>query len=753
MYRFKILILFLIIPLAGLFSQSRQFQLSLADISSDNHILVAAENPLTGGYSYKTLILGNAETLEYGPLTLFPEESGYFPARRELRVHNHYGMFSYDLDNKSWQRADFLPSFKQGVSISPLTLLPVYDSPDGKYSLYLKEEEGVRVSLYLYDHDRSKSILVTGSVPRDFSSEMAKWSPDSRYFVYRRNRDLYYFSIEQYMSGRIPAEDFRTLGHEYMNSVCWGQGNYLYLISDNLIYRLHSSEFFTRSFYADPFHKGSVWGRIPIHYDPLFDGFAINPSGTDIFVDKDDRHGFVFALNQIYEEKESVRQSGTLSLPAGQVLSDYTWVDNHRVLTMARDRLKKSGVLYQMDRRESTAFSPVTADEINAFALSPDNSQIALLSREHLTIVDSSFKEELNTYKLDSPRKVYWIDEGLLILGGHVLSRQEEGKSEIIGLSQVDAYAFDADNRVVVVSSGESFTYNRDFSWEKTEDKSLRPHRQSTDDYRIYLEDRPEGWYAQSLKVRKNDSYTTDDLLQPFRITGLDELLPQNLRNQEDIPWYFSHGNRQGRRQVSLVINAVNSAEGLNRLMETLDGYGIRAAFFLNGDFINNYPDGTRLIAESGHTVGSLFYTYFDMSDPKYQINRDFLKKGLARNEDDYFIVTGKEMAMLWHAPYYYLNREILETTGILDYTYVGKEMEIPDWIGKGSAENGRSGYAESLELIDRILDQVTPGAIIPLTLGRFAERDDYLYMKLGMLIEGLILEGYEIVPLYNLME
>ena len=42
------------------------------------------------------------------------------------------------------------------------------------------------------------------------------------------------------------------------------------------------------------------------------------------------------------------------------------------------------------------------------------------------------------------------------------------------------------------------------------------------------------------------------------------------------------------------------------------------------------------------------------MSDPGYQIDKTFLKKGLARNEDDYFIATGHEMAQLWHTPYYY---------------------------------------------------------------------------------------------------
>ena len=76
----------------------------------------------------------------------------------------------------------------------------------------------------------------------------------------------------------------------------------------------------------------------------------------------------------------------------------------------------------------------------------------------------------------------------------------------------------------------------------------------------------------------------------------------------------------------------------------------------MNGEFIRRYPDAVREIADSGHEVGSLFYAYFNMTDARFTVDSDFVKSGLARNEDDYYAATGRELSLLWHAPYYIVN-------------------------------------------------------------------------------------------------
>jgi peptidoglycan/xylan/chitin deacetylase (PgdA/CDA1 family) len=254
--------------------------------------------------------------------------------------------------------------------------------------------------------------------------------------------------------------------------------------------------------------------------------------------------------------------------------------------------------------------------------------------------------------------------------------------------------------------------------------------------------------------VRNIDGVGTTSLFDPpdrkyeaFPETGD----PVNLTN-------FSHGSRIRRREVSFVFNAIDSVEGLTSILNTLHDYDIRATFFVNGDFIRRHPGAVREIAESGHEVGSLFYTYFDMTDSRYQITDDFIRQGLARNEDEYFNATGKELSLLWHAPYYFVSPEIIQVSEELNYTYVGRDVDSLDWVPRRDDAGLSRLYRPSVELVDRILEEKKPGSIVAMTVGKpglgtDAERNDYLFQHLDLLINRLIERGYNVVPVSTLIE
>ena len=215
----------------------------------------------------------------------------------------------------------------------------------------------------------------------------------------------------------------------------------------------------------------------------------------------------------------------------------------------------------------------------------------------------------------------------------------------------------------------------------------------------------------------------------------------------------FSHGSRIRRREVALVFNAIDTVEGLTEILNTLNEYGLRCTFFINGEFIRRHPGAVAEIAESGHEVGSLFYAYFNMTDSSFKIDKDFIKQGLARNEDDYFSSTGNELSLLWHAPYYFANTDIVNASREMNYTYVGRDIDPLDWV---SAEDPTlaSFYLDSSSLVERILKLKKPGSIIPLRIGAVEPgRDDYLFHRLDALINGLISLGYSIVPVSTLIQ
>ncbi|MDC7239390.1 MAG: polysaccharide deacetylase family protein, partial [Spirochaetales bacterium] len=207
--------------------------------------------------------------------------------------------------------------------------------------------------------------------------------------------------------------------------------------------------------------------------------------------------------------------------------------------------------------------------------------------------------------------------------------------------------------------------------------------------------------------------------------------------------WYFDHGTGTDRKEIALVFNAVDSADGTPELLDQLYRYRVPATFFLNGDFIGGNPLETRMIAESGHTVGSLFYSMVDLSSA--QVDKNFLKKGLARNEDDYFIATGREMAMLWHTPGYFINSEILETSASMQYVFIGTDIPVNDRSG---SPGGYDAVAEAEKLISR----VRSGSILTLTIGSGEGQNEYLFRALPMIFDHLIREGYTFVDLQDMM-
>lgn len=319
----------------------------------------------------------------------------------------------------------------------------------------------------------------------------------------------------------------------------------------------------------------------------------------------------------------------------------------------------------------------------------------------------------------------------------------------LIALSQHESAGFDPGGEPVVTRAGETWRLGES-GWRLAAGTEIAPTSVATDQYRVFVERFAGGSYANMVMVRDLENLLTAPLFRyperrydPFPAED-DEIDMQN----------FAHGTRIRRREVSLVFNAIDSVEGLTPILHTLRDYGIRATFFVNGEFIRRHPDAVKELAQSDHEIGSLFYAYFNMTDSRFEVDKEFIKRGLARNEDDYFQATGKELSLLWHAPYYFVNSDIIEASQEMNYTYVGRDVDPLDWITPGSGARALDLYMPAADILERIIRQKQPGSIIPLRIGKtHPEREDYLFHSLDILIDELISLGYTIVPVTQLME
>jgi peptidoglycan/xylan/chitin deacetylase (PgdA/CDA1 family) len=190
--------------------------------------------------------------------------------------------------------------------------------------------------------------------------------------------------------------------------------------------------------------------------------------------------------------------------------------------------------------------------------------------------------------------------------------------------------------------------------------------------------------------------------------------------------------------RIALCFDLYNDAEGLPETLEALSRRGLKATFFLGGDFIRRYPGAASDIKETGNEAASLFFASIDLTDARYNIDADFITRGLARNEDEFYRATGKELDLLWHAPYFATPIPVQQAASAAGYRTVMMDIDPLDWLPDMKAA----------DLVDRIADLAFPDAVVPVRLGLLpGGRQDYLFNRIDVLLDALARKGYKVVP------
>ncbi|MCG8528387.1 MAG: polysaccharide deacetylase family protein, partial [Opitutales bacterium] len=362
------------------------------------------------------------------------------------------------------------------------------------------------------------------------------------------------------------------------------------------------------------------------------------------------------------------------------------------------------------DEERRSRFEATDDEDVLGISLSPGGTRALLWTSEGVEVRDYA-TWDVDT-RIEHPDVVHalWQSERRIVVGGrHRVEQVDLGQAgnpaTLLAFSQVEQYGYNRDSAAIeVVSYGMRYRLGES-GWEEIDELAVREAGVASEEFRVYLENLSSGSYRNMVMVRNVSSF------------GTDPLFPRPQRRYEPFPaeddpidlTNFSHGSRIRRREVSFVFNAIDSVSGLTEILNTLAQYEIRATFFVNGDFIRRHPGAVREIAESGHEVGSLFYTYFDMASGRFQITGEFIKQGLARNEDEYFETTGRELSLQWHAPYYFVNPEIIAASREMNYAYIGRDVDSLDWVPTRD-ENGLSRlYRGAADIIEAVIDEKRP--------------------------------------------
>ncbi|MGA2639400.1 MAG: polysaccharide deacetylase family protein [Spirochaetia bacterium] len=738
-----------------------QVSFSGLDLSASDRLLFAATAASTDVGAFDTLFLADPRTRHLRQLTFYPEEVQLLQDKDVLQIQNRFGVFRSDTEFRNITPIAMFPSFVGGSQVQSGTIAPMQTSPDGRYLLYLRTRSPAYGDLTLLNVATGVQTVICTKVELSLEALPASWSPDSRFIVYAKASGLYYFSLAQLQENRVLTEELRNIGSGSMANVRWGAAGALDYISGVIVYEIDPNELFTRALYTGFLKIGKVVAKIPFQFDSNFDTFWVSPDGKNLLLDKGGRNIFLY-----YITLDDFHASGVplslpyLSLPRDTTVRKVIWSAGNVVTMLCETRsggVRGTSVfrLAQDAQGAYGAFVRTDDKDVRDVALSPDGTRAALMGADGVTWKDYATWQDKGKLDHPSPLHVMWLgDDELLVAGAFFIERYAIGSasSTLVALSQPGEFGHSREGDSVLTRQKDKvFAFDEAAgAWKNAGAYTVRDKSLASDNYRVYLEPSARGSYANMLMVREARGFGTTALFPPETVIyepfpAVDE--PVDFTN-------VSHGSRIRRREVSLVFNAVDSAEGLTRILNTLSAYRVRATFFVNGEFMRRYPDAVREIADSGHEVGSLFYAYFNMTDARFTVDRDFVKSGLARNEDDYFAATGRELSLLWHAPYYIVNSGIIAAAAEMNYTYAGRDLDSYDWVTATESNQARGIYMRAADLVERILAQKKPGSIIPLQVGAGeGRRDDYLFQKLDILINELVGRGYDVVPVSTLIQ
>jgi peptidoglycan/xylan/chitin deacetylase (PgdA/CDA1 family)/WD40 repeat protein len=737
---------------------------SSMDVSQSNILYYTVSSDFPGYGEYETLFYSHLDTGEIHQLTFFPEQIMVLDNTNEIQIQNRYGVFRVNLENGAVAPFELFSSFVHNTTLKNGKLTPIQSSPDGRYLLYISNIHYAYGDLMLYHIDRMEEYLVSKEVEIHFEDPPSLWSGDSRYFVYSKKGNIYYFSIDHLEEKRVLTEGMRIIGKGVLRNTKWAGKDSLYYISGTFVQKISSKEFFTRSFYKEILRTGIISGKIPFTFDPNFDNFWIAPDGKKILLSKGGRNLFLYFLkSDDYTSVGDVQSLPYLYLPHNSEITRIIWSRNDQITVLARKIVsgERKINLFRIAVKDNKAFSSFikTDDEdVKDLVLSPDEQSIILIKKDRVELRNYLSWQRMNTVLHPQPLKAIWKSgHELVIAGGYstIVYNFLRKKTTLLTLSKAGDYGFSPDESSILMKEGNTVykTKTGGDIWEKTSQFKIREPAIESESYRVYVSESTDGVFDNMIMVRNiaADSFGTFPLFEENKTITYEPFPEKEDPISFDV---FNHGSRLRRREVALVFNVIDSIQGLPVILNVLADYHIKATFFINGEAIARYPGGVREIAASGHETGSLFYTYFNMTDSKYNLDKEFIKKGLGINEDEYFAATGYDLDLYWHAPYYFVSSEIIKASREMNYTYVGKDVDTMDWVTEDEDSVTRGIYLSSAELIRRIMKDKKPGSIIPINAGLpRGERDDYLFKKLDILINALLNSGYSVVPVSTLIK
>ena len=677
----------------------------------------------------KTLFVSQLPDSNIQQLTAVAQNMTLVENGSALYVQNMFSTTRIPLSAGMPQNISAFPSFDKDSNVITGRLLDIAASYDGQWVLFLEPTGYAFCKLLLLDLRSGEKIIIADNVEQYDRYFPARWSPDSYQFIYSKGGKLYYYSVGGMASQPID-EKYRLIGEGAVNSVRWGNDGDFFYLAGSVLYKVQSNVLFARELYTDFLAIGDAVSSVPFDFDPEFDAFWIAPDYSSIVLSK--KGGAIFYYPLV--SSDSVLSFPYLKAPSSCVEVTVLWADsgpsviasllNRNDLMLSVYSLNSDGVFVHRGLLHGSYA-----------ALSPDGEQVLIWGERGAWLYDYRSWTVLETISTNKVFSALWTKSGECVVGGQygIELLQQLGSSikrNVLCLSSVENYGFEEEGkRILAQSNGTWFSTDRSGPWTVVGNVELKAASLSSKEYRVFLEEQSSSRYLNVPMVRAFDSLTTGPLISVPRYTSI------NRADDKDDSPLITHGARLGNMDLALCFDLYDDVSGLSLALDALRRFGWSATFFLNGEFIRRNSTFVDYIVNAGHESASLFFAPIDLSSPLYRITEEFITKCISLNEDEFYNVTGKELSMLWHAPYYVYSQQIKEASSRLGYVTIGYDID-PEREESVSA------------MIDYIISSMRPGSIIPVRLGEVSGKSDYLFNRINVLFDAIKKAGYRVIPI-----
>lgn len=156
------------------------------------------------------------------------------------------------------------------------------------------------------------------------------------------------------------------------------------------------------------------------------------------------------------------------------------------------------------------------------------------------------------------------------------------------------------------------------------------------------------------------------------------------------------------KKEIYITFDAGFENGNTEKILDALKKHGVKATFFLVGNYFETQPKLVKRMAEEGHTIGNHTYSHPDMS--KIGDIQSFQTE-LQKNEALYRDILGSEMPKLYRPPQGKFCEENLKMAQQLGYSTVFWSLAYVDWY--------TDDQPTSEQAFSKLLPRIHPGAVV----------------------------------------